>query len=401
MIEFETRNERQKDMLVAIRKVIGEAMAGGGGGAAANPMGLMQKVMGGELAKYMDLLMSTAGGVFPVKVDVARQLAMYGGATPGEGIGMAKFTAKVQPVKYALTAMGLAAIASGKGGQQIIMQKYLPQIVKGKLFCYCITEPGAGTNTNRIVTTAIDEGDHFRLNGQKTYISAADTAHFMVAIAKIVRDGQDEGVGTFVMETQTKGITMTEMDIAVLGDKQFTIYFDDVILPKDALVGSKDTTKSRKISNSVFVTLNLERIIVALTTVGLCKEALAMAAKRANSEPTLGQSSQIKQRLAKAKLKFELANLATKKACEAYDQNVEPVRVGMYANMAKLLSTEAGHEACDLALSLYGVQGLDKDAEDLGSIYQMARLIRTVPINNEMVLNFLGENLLGLPRSYR
>lgn len=402
MIEFEVRSDRQKEMIKVLNGLVSQLADSDTPPPMDQLMGLAMKA---GVGNYMDLILGATGAMLPVKVDVMRQFFMYGKEAPGEDAGVPKYVARKQPVKYALTAMGLAAIASGKGGKELIMQKYLPEIAKGRLFCYCITEPNAGTNTNKISTVAIDEGDHFRLNGQKTFISAADTAHYMVVIAKVEKPGEEGSVGTFIMETKTPGISMTELDMAVLGDNQYTIHYDDVILPKEALVGSKQATKGRRISNSVFATLNLERIIVGFSTIRICQEAIVKATKRALEKPMLGQApgvgAGVKQKLARVQLKFELANLAIKKATEAYDAGLEPQRIGMFANMAKLRSTEAANEACSLALSLHGVAGLDQDDANIGALYQMARLLKVAPINNEMILNFLGEHLLGLPKSYR
>jgi acyl-CoA dehydrogenase len=284
------------------------------------------------------------------------------------------------------------------------MEKYLPELMAGKTFCYCITEPDAGTNTHKISTTAISEGDFFKLSGQKTFISAADASSYMVVIAKIISEGQQQGIGTFVVDSKSRGISITPLDIAVLGDRQFSVYFDNVILPKDSLVGEKAAKKPGGISGSVFYTLNLERIMIALILLRACREALDKAVKKAKqkraSGPPLGSYQEIKQKLAKVKLKYELASLATKKAAEEYDKKGTPQIVGMYANMAKLVSTDAAIEACDVAMRIYGVEGLNKDS-DIGPLYQIARLFKVAPINNEMVLNFLGEHLLGLPKSYR
>jgi acyl-CoA dehydrogenase len=400
MIELETRSQRHREMIRVLGGVVANLRGDAAKGAAkTSPLEAVGSLMSGELAAYADLLMAS-GGLLPVRTDVLRQFVMYGNERPGEGESLPTYLARTQPVKLALTAMGLAAIASGEGGRARIMAEYLPQVMQGKLFCYCITEPDAGTNTNKISTIAIDEGEHFRLNGQKTFISAADTSHFMVTVAKMVRDGKEEGIGTFVMETATPGISMTPMDIAVLGDDQFTIHYDDVILPKAALVGSKAATKGKKISASVFYTLNLERIIVGLMTLSICKDALARAIREAQRSSTAADP-EVRRKIARVKLKFEVANLATKRATEAYDNNEEPVRMGMYANMAKLISTEAANEACSLALELLGADGLDRDGEDVGALYQIARALRIIPINNEMVLNYLGENMLGMPKSYR
>jgi acyl-CoA dehydrogenase len=226
----------------------------------------------------------------------------------------------------------------------------------------------------------------------------------MVVIARIVSGGEQQGVGTFVVEAATEGISMTPLDIAVLGDRQFSVYFDNVRVPKDGLVGEKRARTGGGISQSVFYTLNLERLMIALINLMVCREALAKAVRRArqprSSGPPVGSQQQIKIRLAKAKLKFELASLATKRATEEYDKKGAPQLAGMYANMAKLVATEAAVEACDVALAVYGVEGLNKQS-DIGPLYQIARVFQVAPINNEMVLNFLGERLLGLPKSYR
>jgi alkylation response protein AidB-like acyl-CoA dehydrogenase len=100
-------------------------------------------------------------------------------------------------------------------------------------------------------------------------------------------------------------------------------------------------------------------------------------------------------------LRFEMANLLTRQATHAYDENIEPVRMGLFANMAKLVATETANDCVLFALKVYGIAGLDRDGEDLGALYELARALRIIPINNEMLLNFLGENMLGMPKSYR
>jgi alkylation response protein AidB-like acyl-CoA dehydrogenase len=353
------------------------------------------------------MVLSDAQGGLPIKLDVFRILSVYGGADPTAGGGMAKFMLRRRPVKYGLSAMAMAAVSSGKDGAARAMSEYVPKMMEGKLFCYCITEPNAGTNTHKVSTTAVDRGDHYVLNGQKTFISAADTAYFMAVVARVEKDGKKGAVGTFVLEAGMAGISMTELDIAALGDPQFTVYFDNVILPKSALVGTRSTTisKSKGISEGVFYTLNLERIMVALAALKVGEESLERALKKAKEPPVFGiasgASDDIKQKLARLRLDLELTNLAMKKATHAFDNKAPGKMVGMYANMAKYVSTMFADEVGNLALQLYGVAGLDKDIDDVGALCQLGRVLRTVPINNEMVLNFLAENLLGLPKSYR
>lgn len=414
MIEFEERTDRQKGMVTAINNFsariqdkykdkIAEAIK-----EKELPTDILADIisqaMSGEPGKYLDMFFATVKTGLPVKLDTIRLLMMYGKALGGpEDMGLPKLLSTFNLVKYAVTAMGLAAISSGPGGMKLIQKKYLPQLMKGKAFCYCITEPDAGTNTNKISTTAVFDGENYKLTGQKTFISAADSAQYMVVIAKVICEGEPDRIGTFIMDAKSEGISMTPLDIACLGDLQFTVYFDNVTVPIDGLVGKKAST-GKGISTSVFYTLNLERIMVAFIMIRVCQAALDKALERAKQVDkhgfAMGSLQSVKQKLAKTKLKLEFSNLAAQRATVEYDKKGVPSLVGMYANMAKLVSTDAACEACEAALSIYGVEGLDKES-DIGPLYQIARVLKVAPINNEMVLNFLGENLLGLPKSYK
>ncbi|MBV1877424.1 MAG: acyl-CoA dehydrogenase family protein [Pseudomonadales bacterium] len=413
VLSWESRDQRDVDFIAVAKSAIAKVSEDA---SLDSIMALMGRILGGDLVAYKDLVLSETQGGLPVKLDVFRALAVYGGADPTAGGGMAKSMLKRRPAKYGLSAMAMAAVSSGKDGAALAMNEYVPKMMEGKLFCYCITEPNAGTNTHNVSTIAVDKGDHYVLNGQKTFISAADTAYFMAVVARVEIDGKKGSVGTFVLEASIAGISMTELDIAALGDPQFTVHFDDVILPKSALVGTKSAAggkgkensnkgASKGISEGVFYTLNLERIMVALGAMKVGEESLERALIKAREPavfgPPAGASDDIKQRLARLKLDLELTNLALKKATHAFDNNAPGKQVGMYANMAKYVSTMFADEVGNLALQLYGVAGLDKDIDDIGALCQLGRVLRTVPINNEMVLNFLAENLMGLPKSYR
>jgi alkylation response protein AidB-like acyl-CoA dehydrogenase len=397
---FESLSDREREVVTLFRQALGgflKNLRSSSGGEQFSPMEFFQNLFSGELASYSDLILSSRG-LLPVRTDLLRRYIMYDEEV-GEGETIPHNLARRKPTKLGLTAMGLSAIASGKDGREKLFTQYLPEVAKGRLFCYCITEPDAGTNTNRISTIARDMGEYYLLNGRKTFISAADTAYYMVVIARIVKDGEEEGIGTFVVEKEIEGISLTEMDIAVLGDKQFTVYFEDVKVPKSALVGSKKPTGSSKISQSVFLTLNLERILVAMITLRICKDALVRAKKRLKLLKS--PSPLLVRELGRLWLRFEMANLLTRQATHAYDENIEPVRMGLFANMAKLVATETANDCVLFALKVYGIAGLDRDGEDLGALYELARALRIIPINNEMLLNFLGENMLGMPKSYR
>ncbi len=415
MIEFEIKTEEEQIMLQDVGNFLNEIIDTYGKDDLIKNItenkipgtlisDVLNRVMTGDLAKHLGMFFSGSKSAIPVKTDTVRLLFMYLDAVLDKDMGIPKLMYTFNAVKYGVTAMGLAAISSGKDGTKLIMNKYLPELMQGASFCYCITEPDAGTNTHKISTTAVEEGDFYVLSGQKTYISAADIAKHMVVVAKIISGDQQTGIGTFIVDAKLSGISMTPMDIAALGDEQFTVYFDDVKIPRDSLVGSKKASKEGGISESVFYTLNLERIFIAYIMLRVCREVLAKAVEKAGQQRAsgvpMGQYQNIKLKLAKAKLHLELANLATRKATRAYDQKGVPKTVGMHANMAKLVATQAANEACDAALNIYGAAGLNKES-DIGPLCQIARLFRIAPINDEMVLNFLGEHYLGLPKSYR
>ncbi len=411
MIEFEIKTKDQENMLRAVGDFLGEISAMKGEEnivdekvSAGRLSEILKQAKTSGLFKYLDMFLLKSASALPVKTDAMRLFFMYMDSDQEANMGVPEFMYTNKVAKYGLTAMGLAAISSGKDGMNLIMRKYLPELMQGVTFCYCITEPDAGTNTHKISTTAVEEGDHYILSGQKTFISSADEAKYMVVVAKIVSSGKQTGIGTFIVDAGLEGVSMTPLDIAVLGDGQFTVYFENVKIPMDCLVGSKNASREGGISQSVFSSLNLERILIAFIMIRICREALVKAVDQARKEREsgipMGSYPHIKQKLARAKLKLELANLATRKATQAYDRQEAPKKVGMYANMAKLVATQAANESCDAALNIYGAAGLVKQS-DIGPLYQIARLFRLAPINDEMVLNFVGEHYLGLPKSYR
>jgi len=417
MIDFEGTNEEQGKMIKAVKDLVEDLlgeydidqliaeMSKGKGIPMDMLMEVMPKVTGGEMSQYLNMFISEEKSAFPIKLNNVRLLASMLVDYSDKFGGIAKFlTPEFGIMRYALTAMGFAAIASGPDGMNMVMNKYLPEMLNGNFIAYGITEPDAGTNTHKISTTAVREGDHYKLNGSKVFISAAKESKYMTVVAKIVSDGEYEGIGNFVIDSGSKGVSMAPMDIAVLGENQYNVYFDDVIVPKENLIGKREKSKRTEISGSVFASLNLERIMVAMGFIAIGRIAfnrtVEYARQKKVSGSPIGSHQSIKHSLSKIKIKLELANIATKRATEAYDAREDPVVVGAYANMAKLVGTEAADEACKVATLVYGANGLNKE-NDISVLYQLTRLFRVAPINNEMVLNYLGEHLLGLPQSYR
>ncbi len=367
---------------------------------------LMTRVMGGDLAKHKDMFISTEKKGFPLKLESLRFLMNAYMDEYVDKSNLPETLVNYAPGRILLTAMGLSAIASGTGGMDLIKRKYLPEIMQGHTMCYGITEPDAGTNTHKVSTTAVEEGDHYIINGKKIFISEADRSRFIAVVTKVVSEGEGERIGTIIVDMRTEGVKKTPLDIAVFGDIQYSVFFDNVKVPKECLVGVSSTKVGKKggISSSVFQALNLERIGVSLMCLYMGKVVFTKGVTQAKRNRSFGQPMgsylNVKHKFAKVSLKLELANLAIKKAAEEFDNKGEPKIVGLYSNIAKLVSSEAAYEAGKIALEVYGVEGLNRK-DSIGQLTQMVRLPRLGPINNEMVLNFIGENMLGLPKSYR
>ena len=268
-------------------------------------------------------------------------------------------------------------------------------------FCFAITEPDAGTNSFAITSLAQPvEGGGYRLNGQKVFISGADEADRMLVVARTTRlaDAADrkQGLSLFVVDTDAPGVSMQQLNIELhCPEKQFMVFFDDVALEPDRLIGEEGHG-----INYLFDALNPERLIVSAWALGLGDLALskgvAYAMDRAPFGTPIGAYQGLQHPMARAKAHLEAARTMLYQAADAYDRGLN---AGPLANMAKLLASEAAQEACDIAIQAHGGNAFDTDF-DVITLWPMIRLLRVAPINNEMVLNHLGEHVLGLPRSY-
>jgi len=282
-------------------------------------------------------------------------------------------------------------------------KRWLPKMAGGTYFSFAITEPDAGTNTFKIKTHAVREGDYYKIKGQKLFITGGAESEHMVLITRTtpyeqVEDKRD-GFSIFVVDSNSEGITMQQQDIGILSpDKQYTVFFDDVKVPVENRIGEE----GRGI-NYLFSGLNLERIIIASYALGWGKFALKKgvdyAKQRVLFEVPIGAHQGLQHQLSRAHINLELATLSNQRAARAYDNNENSKVIGLYANMAKLAASEAAFQACDVAIQVHGGSGMTEEY-DLVNLLPLIRAMRVAPINNEMVLNYIGEHQLGLPRSY-
>lgn len=286
-------------------------------------------------------------------------------------------------------------------GTEAQKRAIIPGTTTGKVrISLCVTEPDAGTNTFRVRTAARNDGEGYRLNGQKVFIGGADISdyYFVVARSKPIEsvDDRRKGISAFLVDARSPGITLTRMDIVakdVVG--RFVINFDDVSLPPDALIGSPGDAM-----RGIFSNLNIERILVAAQCIGLGYHVLERAVDyvkiREVFDGPIGAYQSVQHPLARAKADLDAARLLMYYAASVYE---EDGRTPHEANMAKLLASEAAFAAADAAVQFHGGSAFDRTT-DIWDIYTYLRLQRVAPVNNEMMLNYIAERVLGLPRSY-
>ena len=297
-------------------------------------------------------------------------------------------------------AMSLGFMA--KYGSEAQKLRYLPDAGGGKTrFCFAITEPDAGTNTIRTSTIAKKRGNRFALTGQKTFITDADGADYALVVTRTTAHTEvqkkTDGFTLFVVDLKAKGVEKQYIPVSIPApETQWQVFFDDVDLGPEDIVGEVD-----KGFGILFKSLNPERILVGSISCGLGRYALNRAVEYAkerrvfNNVP-IGSYQGLQHPLASARTDVELASLMTLKATWIFDQGRE---AGEFSNMAKLAAADAGIKAVDTALQCFCGNGFTKEY-GIFDIYPLVRLLKTAPLNREMILNYIGEHVMGLPRSY-
>ncbi len=328
----------------------------------------------------------------------------------GGGLGMREMAVFIeemgrQGIPLLLIVVGpvMDAVLIAQHGSPSLKERFLPPLARGETkLCFALTEPTAGSNSFRIATLARAEGDDYVLNGQKMFISGADEADHLLVVARTTPfdqvEDKREGLSLLIVDRRAPGVTLQPLEMGVLHpETQFAVYFDDVRVPRGDLVG-----EAGRGSRYLFDALNPERISAAAVAVGLgqfvLEKALAYARERVVFDKPIGSHQGLQHPLAEAKTHLELAALMTRYAAQLFDGG-DKITAAAYANMAKFAAAEAAIEACDLAIEVHGGSGFSTDV-DLITIWPFIRMLRTVPVSREMALNYIGEHVLGLPRSY-
>lgn len=281
--------------------------------------------------------------------------------------------------------------------------RYLPKIASGalRLQAFGVTEPTSGTDTGALRTTARREGDHFIVSGQKIWTSRAEHSDLMLLLARTapLREGMKK----------TDGLSVLLIDMAAARDNGLTIrpirtmmnhattevFFDNLRVPVENLIGEEG-----KGFRYILTGMNAERILIAAECVGDAKwfldRATAYARERVVFGRPIGQNQGIQFPIAKAYANMRAAELMVREALQLYDNGTNP---GPEANMAKMLAADASFEAANVCIQTHGGFGFAEEY-DIERKFRETRLYQVAPISTNLILSYLAEHVLGLPRSY-
>lgn len=288
----------------------------------------------------------------------------------------------------------------GAHGTDEMKAEWLPGIAAGtKKVCFAITEPNAGSNTHKVTTNAQRKGNGWVINGQKYWTSAIDESQAVMVVARdgdAAAEGQRAGLSLFVVPTNTPGITWHRIDAALkTTERQFTVFFDNVEVPGDALVGAPGAGLKQ-----VFVGLNPERIAAAAINNGISRFAITKAAAYANDrsvwKTSIGAHQGVSHPLSECYINVQAARLLNARAAQLCDGGEDAAEA---ANMAKFAAAEASLKALDQAIQIHGGNGLSNEY-GLSDLWFIARLHKTAPVSREMILNYVSTHSLGLAKSY-
>jgi alkylation response protein AidB-like acyl-CoA dehydrogenase len=305
------------------------------------------------------------------------------------------------PLLLVLVSAAICGELIARFGSEEQKAEWLPGLARTEKMAFAITEPDAGSNSHNIATTAVRDGDVYRLNGTKTYISGVDEADRVLVVT---RTGVDEQTGhglltLLVVDTDAPGLERSLIPVRIHApEKQFTLFFDDVEVPVARRLG--DEHDGLRV---VFYGLNPERITGAALSAGIGRYALDKGAAYARERQVwgapIGTHQGVAHPMAQSKIELELARLMIAKAAWAHDHDVDRAVAGEAANMAKFAAAEAGLACLDVAIQAHGGNGM-ADEYGLADLWGLARLLRIAPVSREMILNYVAQHSLALPRSY-
>jgi len=282
-------------------------------------------------------------------------------------------------------------------------QRYLPGIADGslRLQAFGVTEPTSGTETLALKTTARREGDRYIVNGQKIWTSRAEHSDLMVLLARTAPRGstptRTEGLSVFLVDMREhlgRGLTIKPIR-TMINHATTEVFFDNMEIPADALIGEEG-----KGFRYILGGMNAERILIAAECIGDAKWFLAKASAYANEREVfggpIGRNQGVQFPLARAYAHMIAAEAIVYRAAEMYDGGANP---GIEANAAKMLAADASWEAAEACLQTHGGFGFAAEY-DVERKFRETRLYQVAPISTNLILSYLAEKALGLPKSY-
>ena len=282
-------------------------------------------------------------------------------------------------------------------------KQYLPKLATGelRLQAFGVTEPNAGSDTTKLQTTAVRKADHYVVNGQKMFISRVLQSDLMLLLARTTPVDQvkkkTDGLSVFLIdirELKGKGLDVRPLRM-MMNHSTNALFFDNMEIPASSLIGQEGRGFSYILDG-----MNAERILVASDSLGdarwFIEKAVAYAGQRVIFGKPIGSNQGVQFPIAKAHVNIEAADLMRTKAARMFDAGIP---CGGEANMAKYLASEAAIEAGNACMDAHGGYGFAEEY-DIERKFRESRLYRAAPINNNLVLAFVGEHVLGMPRSY-
>lgn len=304
------------------------------------------------------------------------------------------------PLMLSVSSCGIAGPIFAAHASTVLKQRWLSGIADGTgIVVFAITEPNAGTNTHKITTTATPTPDGaWRLNGAKYWTTGVDEAAGILVVARDSEPGPDgkSTLSLFMIDADAPGLTRKKIDSALQGpENSFMLFFDDVPVAADSIIGEQG-----KGFRQVFAGLNPERITASALSNGIGRYAISRAVRYANERSVwstpIGAHQGVAHPLASAYVAVQQARLMTYRAAQLHDEGNEAAEA---SNMAKIVAGEAAMQALDQAIQTHGGNGLSQEY-GLADLWFTARMGRTAPVSQEMVLNHIAQHSLGLPKSY-
>jgi acyl-CoA dehydrogenase len=290
-----------------------------------------------------------------------------------------------------------------KHGSEEQKRKYLPKIATGelRLQAFGVTEPTSGTDTTSLRTFAKREGDHYVVNGQKVWTSRAEHSDLMLLLARTTPRDQikrkTEGLSTFIVDMKAalgNGLTIRPIR-TMMNHNSTEVFFDNMIVPAENLVGEEG-----KGFRYILDGMNAERLLIASECIGDAKWFTAKSVAYANDRKVfgrpIGQNQGVQFPIARAYAQMRAAELLVREGCRKFDAGEH---CGEEANMAKMLAAEASWEAGEACIQTHGGFGFAEEY-DVERKFRETRLYQVAPISTNLILSYVAEHVLGLPRSY-